>query len=190
MKRRNMSLESWNIDRNWTLFLDRDGVINRRIVGGYVTRWDEFEFLPGVPEALKILAKRFGRIIVVSNQQGIGKGLMSEADLALIHNSMLRQIEGFRGRIDLVLHSPHLKSDGSPMRKPGIGMAIEAKRVFPEIDFRRSLMAGDSESDLLFGRNAGMKTVLICDDPGTEDALDGLFDISFRDLYSFAVAIK
>ena len=181
-----MSLESWNIDKNWTLFLDRDGVINRRIVDGYVTRWDEFEFLPGVLDALKILAKRFGRIIVVSNQQGIGKGLMSEDDLDLIHNSMVRQVEGARGRIDLVLFSPHLKSDGSPMRKPGTGMALEAKRVFPEIDFKKSVMAGDSESDMLFGRNAGMKTVLISDDPEMVNLYADLYEASYKDLYAFS----
>src|SRR5512138_3466318 len=160
-----MSLRDWNIDRNWTLFLDRDGVINRRIVGGYVTAWEEFEFLPGVLEALKILGRRFGRIIVVSNQQGVGKGLMTSADVEKIHSSMVRQVEGARGRIDLVLFSPHLDSEESLMRKPNTGMALEAAQWFPEIEFGRSVMAGDSASDMRFGKNAGMKTVLISDDP-------------------------
>src|SRR5512133_205792 len=104
-KRRRMNLINWNIDKSWTLFLDRDGVINRRIVDGYVTRWDAFEFLPGVLDALKILAKRFGRIVVVSNQQERDKRPISEADLGLIHNRLVRQVEGARARIDLVLHS-------------------------------------------------------------------------------------
>lgn len=171
-----------DIDRSWTLFLDRDGVINRRIVDGYVRRWDQFEFLPGVLDALKILARKFGRIIVVSNQQGIGKGLMTEPELQLIHNSMVRQIEGAGGRIDLVLHAPHLASDRSPMRKPGIGMALEAKSIFPEIDFEKCVMAGDSDSDMQFGRNAGMKTVLISEDPQYTEIPDILVDFVYKDL--------
>ena len=62
------------IDTGWSLFLDRDGVINTRIHGGYVQRWEQFQFLPGVGDALKILATKFNRIIVVSNQQGIHSG--------------------------------------------------------------------------------------------------------------------
>jgi histidinol-phosphate phosphatase family protein len=181
-----MSFRNWNIDRTWTLFLDRDGVINRRIPGGYVTRWEEFEFLPGVLEALRILGRAFGRIIVVSNQQGVGKGLMTASGVELIHNSMIRQIEGARGRIDLVLFSPHLDEEGSLMRKPNTGMAMEAKARFPGIDFGKSVMAGDSGSDMQFGRNAGMKTILISDDEECIRNLAGLYDHSFPDLLSFA----
>jgi D-glycero-D-manno-heptose 1,7-bisphosphate phosphatase len=181
-----MSLRDWNIDPSWALFLDRDGVINRRIEDGYVTRWDEFDFLPGVLEALKALSRAFGRIIIVSNQQGIGKGIMTGEDVERIHDSMIRQIEGARGRIDLVLYSPHLKEEGSPMRKPEIGMALEAKKKFPEIDFGRSVMAGDSGSDMLFGRNAGMKTVLISNDLRRVEQFPGLYDLVFPDLISFS----
>jgi histidinol-phosphate phosphatase family protein len=184
-----MNSGSLIIDNTWTLFLDRDGVINRRIVGGYVRRWDEFEFLPGVLDAMKILSKRFVRIVVVSNQQGIGKGIMTGADVELIHSSMVRQIEGARGRIDLVLYSPHLRSDGSEMRKPATGMAMEAQRRFPEISFEKSIMAGDSESDILFGRNAGMKTVLISDDAELVEKLKGQCDLFYSDLISFSNAI-
>lgn len=181
-----MSLRDWNIDASWTLFLDRDGVINRRIVDGYVTRWDEFEFLPGVLEALKALSRAFSRIIIVSNQQGIGKGIMTAEEVERIHSSMVRQIEGARGRIDLVLYSPHLKEEGSPMRKPGIGMALEAKKKFPEIDFARSVMAGDSASDMMFGRNAGMKTVLISNDRQSMEQIPEMYDLVFPDLFAFA----
>lgn len=189
MKELNMNFKDWNTDKTWTLFLDRDGVINRRIVDGYVTVWEEFEFLPGVTDALKILARKFGRIVVVSNQQGIAKGLMTEEDLARIHSSMVRQVEGCRGRIDLVLHSPHLSSEGSPMRKPGIGMALEAQRRFPEIDFGKSVMAGDSESDILFGNNAGMKTILISDDTSLINKISGQYNLCFPDLLTFASSI-
>ena len=92
--------------KDWTLFLDRDGVINRRIVGGYITEWDEFEFLPGTFEAIRNLSAGFGRIVIVSNQQGVAKGLMTAEDVERIHSSMTRQIEGEGGRIDLVLYCP------------------------------------------------------------------------------------
>lgn len=181
-----MNLSDLNIDKSWTLFLDRDGVINRRIIGGYVTRWEEFEFLPGVLESLKILAKQFGNIVVVSNQQGIGKGIMNAEDVEKIHSSMIRQVEGARGRIDLVLYSPHLESEGSEMRKPAIGMALEAQRMFPEIDFNKSVMVGDSETDIQFGRNAGMITVLL----GNCNAIPVLPNHSCQDLLSFTRMVQ
>lgn len=182
-------MHDWNIDKGWTLFLDRDGVINRRIPDGYVTRWEEFEFLPGVLIALKTFSRIFGRIIVVSNQQGIGKGIMTEHDLELIHSSMIRQVEGAGGRIDLVLHSPHRKEEGSLMRKPNTGMALEAKKIFPEIDFARSVMVGDSASDMLFGRNAGMKTVFIAIMPDHPEYKLGINDLVFTDIEAFAKAL-
>ena len=79
-------LSEWNIHKNWTLFLDRDGVINKRKIGDYIKIIDEFEFIPNTKEALAILDKYFNKIIIVTNQQGIGKGLMSEKDLQEVHN--------------------------------------------------------------------------------------------------------
>lgn len=141
------------------LFLDRDGVINRRIVGGYVRRPEEFEFLPGVKEAMKIFAARFRRIIVVTNQRGIARGLMTEDDLRRVHEYMTAEIEAAGGRIDAIYHCPG--EDGSPDRKPLPGMALKAKRDFPDIAFENSLMAGDSASDMQFARNAGMHGIFI-----------------------------
>lgn len=156
-----MSLSNLNIDQSWALFLDRDGVINRRIVDDYVKKWEEFEFLEGVLEALKIFSEKFGRIVVVTNQQGIGKGLMRKEDLDLIHGNMHYEVSFFKGRIDKVYYSPFLASENHHTRKPSIGMALEAKKDFPEIDFSKSIMVGDSGSDVEFGKNAGMKTVYI-----------------------------
>jgi histidinol-phosphate phosphatase family protein len=160
-----MNLEKSNIKnsilkaKNWTLFLDRDGVINRRINNDYVKKVEEFEFLEGVVECLVYCSKIFQRIIVVTNQQGIGKGLMSEDDLNKVHNFMLSEIHKSGGQIDQVYFSPFLESDKSNSRKPAIGMASKAKHDFPEIDFSRSIMVGDSFSDMMFGKNAGMFTV-------------------------------
>ena len=92
------------IDRTWTLFLDRDGVINKRMEGDYIRNWDQFEFLPGVKDALKELTRMFGTIIVVSNQQGVGKGLITETEVAAIHKRMADEIEKTGGKIDRSYH--------------------------------------------------------------------------------------
>ena len=156
-----MNLNDLNINNTWTLFLDRDGVINKRIIDDYVKTWDQFEFLPGVVDAIKRFSDLFGKIVVVTNQQGIGKGIMRTEDLELIHKNMLYEVNYFKGRIDKIYFCPFLNSENHPDRKPGIGMALKAKKDFPEIDFENSIMIGDSISDLEFGKNCGMKTIFI-----------------------------
>jgi len=156
-------LNTLTIDKTWTLFLDRDGVINQRIKGDYVKNVDEFHFLPGSIEAIARLSSVFGKIVVVTNQQGIGKGLYSQDDLSLVHGKMKGEIERAGGRIDAVFFAPNLASENSPLRKPGIGMALNAQKIFPQIDFAKSIMVGDTESDMLFAHNAGMKSVFCCD---------------------------
>lgn len=143
-----------------TLFLDRDGIINKHRQNDYVKTWDEFEFLPGVLEAFALLSKRFKRIIVVTNQRGVGKGLMSEATLLDIHERMVVEIKKNGGRIDKIYYCTDVNND-SPNRKPNIGMALQAKIDFPDLDFKRSLMVGDSESDMEFGKRTGMNSLKI-----------------------------
>ncbi len=87
-----MSLSNLHINNNWTLFLDRDGVINNRLADDYVKSWDEFEFIQGVLEALGIFARLFSKIFIITNQQGIGKNIMTLADLESIHAKMLDEI--------------------------------------------------------------------------------------------------
>jgi D-glycero-D-manno-heptose 1,7-bisphosphate phosphatase len=181
-----MSLKDFSFTKEWTLFLDRDGVINRRIPGGYVTAWADFEFLEGVPGSIAILSEVFGRIIVVSNQQGVGKGLMSLKDLEAIDLGMKSAISQAGGRIDAAFYSPYLESADHPDRKPGTGMAHKAKIEFPEIDFSRSVMAGDSASDMEFGRNLGMVTVWIGE---THPEISARADLRFESLKEFALCM-
>ncbi|MCX6286359.1 MAG: HAD family hydrolase [Bacteroidetes bacterium] len=159
-----MSLKDLKIDKTWTLFLDRDGVINQRLVDDYVRIWEQFEFKPGVKEALKELSCIFGRIVVVSNQQGVGKGLMSESDLEEVHGRMISVVSTAGGRIDAVFFCPALEGEKSFNRKPNIGMALQSRKRFPEIRFRQSVMVGDSLSDMIFGKRVGMKTVFLSAD--------------------------
>jgi histidinol-phosphate phosphatase family protein len=184
-----MNLKHLMIDRSWTLFLDRDGVINHRIVDDYVKTWEQFEFLPGSLEAMPLFRQRFGRIIVVSNQQGVGKGLMSDNQVAAIHLQMAEEIRKAGGRVDAVFYSPHLQSDRSFMRKPNIGMALKARKQFPEIRFSKSVMAGDSISDMIFGKRAGMKTILISTDSKPAQLYPRQIDYVFPDLISLANAL-
>jgi D-glycero-D-manno-heptose 1,7-bisphosphate phosphatase len=152
---------NWKIDRSWTLFLDRDGVINVRIPGDYVKNPEEFVFIEGVPESVAVLSEVFGHIFVVTNQQGIGKGIMTERNLEEVHDYMRQILHGVNGRIAQVYHAPALASEGSSLRKPETGMGLKAKEDFPEVDFERSVMVGDSDSDIEFGKRLGMKTVKI-----------------------------
>lgn len=143
------------------LFLDRDGVINIRTPGDYIKSPDEFIFCDGAVEAIVTLSTHFQRIIVVTNQAGIGKGLMTEDDLAIIHTSMLEAVRAAGGRIDAVFHCPDRPSQAGPCRKPDTGMAMQAQVMFPEIDFAQSWMVGDSVADIEFGKRLGMKTALV-----------------------------
>lgn len=184
-----MTLKNLKIDANWTLFLDRDGVINRRIVGDYAKDWEQFEFMPGVKGAMETFSGIFGKIIVVTNQQGVGKGLMTEDDVISIHQQMTREIEQSGGHIDAVFFSPYLESDHNFHRKPAVGMALQARRKFPEIRLNRSIMAGDSLSDMIFGKRSGMKTVFLSHNPTLAKLHPKLVDFFFPDLITFAHAL-
>ncbi|MBP9993347.1 MAG: HAD-IIIA family hydrolase [bacterium] len=173
------------IDGSWTLFLDRDGVINVRLIDDYVKNINEFEFLPGVLDAFEIFAEKFGKIIIVTNQQGVAKGLMTLDMVHLIHRFMVEQIEKQKGRVDGIYVCPQLKTDPDNYRKPSPRMAFMAQSDFPEIDFEKSIMVGDSNSDVEFGKNAGMFTVLVGDEQ-TETVPDNRFD----SLISFAENLK
>ena len=144
-----------------TLFVDRDGVINNKLEQDYVKKIDELEILPGVPEAFKIFSVLFERIIVVTNQQGIGKGLMSENDLQIIHKKIKEEISNAGGRIDDFFFCAHLASANCDCRKPKTGMAMQAKEKYPEIDFSNSLMIGDSEIDMRFADSIGAAKIFI-----------------------------
>jgi histidinol-phosphate phosphatase family protein len=184
-----MSLFDLKFDQTWSLFLDRDGVINRRRTDDYVKSWSEFEFLPGVTEAFPLLSDHFGRIIVVTNQQGIGKGIMTREDVDLIHAKMLEKIREAGGRIDAIYLSPYLEKENHPFRKPNTGMALAAQQDFPDIAFSRSVIAGDTASDMEFGRRSGMVRVLVS---GSIEGLKGPeipCDLWVEDLIHFAKAL-
>lgn len=168
------------------LFLDRDGVINRRIVDGYVTRPADFVLIDGVLEAMALFAKRFDRIFIVTNQQGIGKGLMTEADLTAVH-AKLQEVLG--GTVDRIYHCPELERAHSFRRKPNIGMALQARRDYPGLRLKESVMVGDSMTDMLFGRRAGMQTVLVGDNSDVWQRQPYLVDRRYPTLLDYAESL-
>jgi D-glycero-D-manno-heptose 1,7-bisphosphate phosphatase len=145
---------------NGWLFLDRDGVINRDRGYDYVTSWGEFEFLPGVLEALAEL-KRLGiRTVVITNQSCIGKGLVSAETVDEIHRKMLAEVQQAGGKIEQVYVCPATDAENSPDRKPRPGLLLKAAKDW-KIDLVRSVTAGDSIRDLEAGRAAGTQTLLV-----------------------------
>ena len=181
-----MLIKDWQIDATWTLFLDRDGVINERIFGGYITKVDEFKFLPGVESAIAGLTRKFNRLIVVTNQQGIGKGLMTERNVLEIHSYMCDRVHLEGGKIDKCYFAPNLKGAEDDLRKPNPEMANMAKMEFSEIEFKRSIMIGDTDSDILFGKNIGMLTVRI----KTEEPIGLEADLTVDSLNQFLKRIN
>ncbi len=159
MKIKGRSLK--DVDKDWALFLDRDGVINVRREGEYITKPEDFVFIDGVPQAIRELNKIFKYTFIVTNQQGIGKGLMTENDLKAIHKKMLDELASANARIDDIFYCPDLEGTNSFFRKPNIGMALAARKKYPDINFKKSVMVGDSISDMVFGRRLGMVTVLV-----------------------------
>jgi histidinol-phosphate phosphatase family protein len=148
------------IDKKWTLFLDRDGVINKKRENDYVRTWSEFSFIDGALEAVSRLSSIFGKIIVVTNQRGVGKGIMTELQLLSIHDKLIKSVNQSAGRIDKIYYCTDIL-ETSENRKPNIGMAIKAKVDYPNIEFRKSIIVGDSLSDMIFGEKLGMKRALI-----------------------------
>lgn len=173
------------------LFLDRDGVLNERLIDDYVKSPAELVPVAQLAETIALLSQFFAPIVVVTNQQGIGKGLMTEADLGLVHEALRAEATRLGGHIDGFYFCPHLSDAGCPCRKPAIGMALQAKADFPQIDFQNAWMVGDSASDMVFARNAGMHSVFI---HGKEEDSEKIKSESpehtFENLATFARFVK
>ena len=173
------------IDKDWTLFLDRDGVINVENPHGYINKWEEFIFHEGVKDALRIFAGIFKYIFVVSNQRGVSKGITKPDDLSAIHDNMTQEIKLVGGRIDKIYVCTDMDST-SPNRKPNPGMGLQAKSDFESVDFSRSLMVGNNLSDMEFGRNLRCTTIFLpTTNPGV-DRSDPRIDAVYNSLADLA----
>lgn len=168
------------------VFLDRDGVLNEKMPEGrYVTCWNEFQVLPGVVEAIRLLNQARMRVIVVSNQRGIALGLYAAEDVLAIHEKLQYLLQAGGAHVDGFFFCPH-DLDQCNCRKPLPGMFEQAVANFPEITAAHSLMIGDSESDMDFGQRLGMITALIdaqADSRPGEDSALKLADLHYGSLY-------
>jgi D-glycero-D-manno-heptose 1,7-bisphosphate phosphatase len=183
-----MKIPLEKINKEWTLFLDRDGVINEEKYMDYIHTVDEFKFMPGVLKAFEIFSKKFNRIIIVTNQRGVGTGVTKEKDLLLIHEIMQAEIKKNNGRTDAVYYCSSTDNDHSH-RKPNAGMGLAAVQDFPDIDFTKAIMVGNTISDMQFGRNLGVHTVFL---PTTRPEVlhdDPDIDAVYPSLLDFALAI-
>ena len=174
-------------NKNWTIFLDRDGVINKKIINNYVKSYNEFVYIKKSLKGIAILSSIFSRIIIVTNQRGVGKGLFTENQLLLIHKKMIKNINKNFGRICKIYYCIDI-SDRSKFRKPNIGMGLDAKRDFPEIDFNKSLIIGDSLSDMNFGKKLGMQCFYINNTNSYKKNYN--YDLKFKSLYDSALYLK
>jgi D-glycero-D-manno-heptose 1,7-bisphosphate phosphatase len=152
--------------RRPAILLDRDGVINERIEGGYVTNWAEFRFLDGIVPVLRTLSQLHLPMIVVSNQAGVGKGLMGQRSLRQITTRFVELLARHGARIDAVYYCPHTDEQACSCRKPKPGLLLRAARDW-QIDLSRSVLVGDSQSDIDAATAAGCRGVLL--DHGGEE---------------------
>jgi len=184
VSRRSFSPSSLN-----TVFLDRDGVLNRKLPEGeYVTAWEHFDLLPGAAEAIVKLKQAGMRVLVISNQRGIALGLYRAEDVDRIHAQLQKELETHGAQIDGFYFCPHDK-EACNCRKPLPGLFQQAQAQFPDIQPETSVMIGDSLSDIEFGRNLNMTTIFIEGDtnarenrkPGAQKAAE-IADLRFDTL--------
>ena len=165
-----MTIKRMDADRVRYVFLDRDGVLNRKMPEGvYVSDWQQFQWLPGAKEAIARMHRAGLTVIVVSNQRGVALGLLTVAQLELIHGNMQTDLGQHGGRLDAIYYCPH-DIDACHCRKPGTGLFEQAFENFPEANARNSIVIGDSISDIQAGQRVGMKTIFIEGEPERQKA--------------------
>lgn len=191
-----MTLWSFSTSALGTVFLDRDGVLNRKLPEGeYDSAWEQFHLLTGAAEAIGKLNRAGLRILIASNQRGAAIGLYRAEDVDRIHAQLQKELAAHGSRIDGFYYCPHDKK-ACNCRKPMPGLFQQAQYQFPGIQPETSLMIGESLSDIEFGRNLGMTTILIEGDakarenrkPGAQRAAE-LADLRFDTLIAAVVAL-
>lgn len=181
-------------NRNWCLFLDRDGVLNRRVVGDYVRDCDQFQWLPNADLAVAELRHWAPYLVVVTNQQGVGKGFMGLDDVTAIHERLQRDLtDGKLGAIDGFLVCPHIAAADCCCRKPKAGLVQQWLDRHPTSEPSLCVVVGDSKSDMELASNVaavtgGCGSIYIGDGDG--DGGTGQADACFASLWEFACAVK
>ena len=151
------------------VFLDRDGVIN--VDYGYVGTKERFVFVEGIFESLRQLSERGFKLIIVTNQSGIARGLYSSEDFARLTDYMLARLQEEGVMINGVYHCPHHPDDGCSCRKPAPGMILQAAKEH-DIDLASSWLVGDKMSDIEAARNAGIPNTILLNDKRLIDVVE------------------
>ena len=159
------------------VFLDRDGVINRLEFGKYVLSWPEFEFLEGAIEAIAEISGAGYKIFIITNQSPIGRGLLTEQGLAVIHNNMLFEIEQGGGIVEEVFHCPHAPEDNCKCRKPETGLFDKVNEKY-DVDYANSWFVGDFESDRQVAEKVGLNFVLAKGPGGLKKAVEQILAVT------------
>ena len=142
------------------IFLDRDGVINEKAPKAqYIKSWQEFRFIPGSIEAIKMLSQHNYKIFIITNQAGIARGKMTEDDLLDIHENLRREFSDQKIKIAGIYYCPHGWNDECECRKPKAGMFFQAANEH-DLDLSKAIFIGDDDRDLIAGNDAGCKTIL------------------------------
>jgi histidinol-phosphate phosphatase family protein len=144
------------------VFLDRDGTIARDV--HYCRRPEDFELLPTVPEAIRLLAENGFKVVVITNQSGIARGYFTEETLARIHDKMRSELAEHNARVDAIYYCPHHPDERCSCRKPGTALFCEAAREH-RIDLQSSYVVGDMQMDIDAGKALGATTVLVTTGP-------------------------
>jgi histidinol-phosphate phosphatase family protein len=168
LARRGMTSRRRGRENAKVIFIDRDGVINHDPIGDYVKSWEEFEFIPGALEALKILTKKGFSVLIVSNQAGIGDGVYSQTSLDEITEKMLSSFRRAGARIHSVHYCVHGKEAGCECRKPKTGLFQRASRGLT-LNRKETFFIGDKATDIQAGKDFGLRTVLVRTGHGERD---------------------
>jgi D-glycero-D-manno-heptose 1,7-bisphosphate phosphatase len=160
-----MTIEQMDASRIRNVFLDRDGVLNRKMPeGAWVTDWGQFQWLPGAVEAMARLRRAGMTVMVVTNQRGVALGLFTLDMLELIHGNMQSSLAKKGAGPVAIYACPHDVGECS-CRKPDVGLFEQALHDFPEANASNSVVIGDSQTDIEAGRRMGMKTIFIQGEP-------------------------
>jgi histidinol-phosphate phosphatase family protein len=182
MKEHKPFLPSKDVLLEYTLFLDRDGVLNLPIVDDYARKADDLILVEDIVHTMSSLAVFFKRIILVTNQQGVGREVMSEIDLENVHLKMYNALKIVNQQwFDVAFFAPYLKTENHTWRKPSNGMLLKAKEYFSDIDFSKAMMIGDSPGDMKLADTLGLLKVKI---ENPQFAFDNQ-DFTFATLASF-----
>ncbi|HLD88592.1 MAG TPA: D-glycero-beta-D-manno-heptose 1,7-bisphosphate 7-phosphatase [Candidatus Nanoarchaeia archaeon] len=168
---------------NKAVFLDRDGTIN--VDDGYIYEIEKFRFITRSAEAIKVLKNSGLKVIIVTNQSGVGQGLYKEEDVKKVHTHMVEELKKKGVKIDDILYCPHTRDAGCECRKPNMLMVKKSAEKFG-LNLKECYVVGDKNADVALGNRAGCKSILVKTGYSGKDKCEATPDYTAEDLYEAA----